>query len=233
MISDVLLGDCLEVLDTLPEKTIDTIFTTPSPFGYYNDKPDWIGGQRRLVNYIQDLINICAKCKRVLKTSGNLFIQLGDIYTPQLDLAGIPSTFEHFMRMNGWLLSDRLFWHVLDIKKKKLNETGFRKDYEFIFHFVMDIDRFYFNSNSKFAKTSIFSYPMEDSYYTNEFDSGLPSKLSEMVIDTTVPIGGTILDPLCGTAKVGVVAKKMRRNFIGIDINPEKVDLCKIRLGLV
>ena len=91
---------------------------------------------------------------------------------------------------------------------------------------------FYFNEKSKYARTSVFSYPLEDTYYTNEFDSGLPYQLSEMVIDTTVPKGGTISDPLCGSAKVGVVAKRMNRDFIGIDINPETVNLCKIRLGL-
>lgn len=233
MISDVLLGDCMTVLENLPQKSIDTVFTCPSPFRYYDDQPTWIGGQHRLVDYIKDLINICNKCKNVLKESGNLFIQIGDQYTPQLDLAGIPSTFEHFMRMNGWLLSDRLIWHRTETKKRKYNEYGFLKNYEFIFHFVLDIDKFYFNTKSRYISSSILSYPLEYTYYTEDFDSGLPKELTEIIIDTTVPVNGTIMDPLCGSAKVGVVAKKMQRNFIGIDIDPQVVDLCKIRLGLL
>ena len=43
---------------------------------------------------------------------------------------------------------------------------------------------------------------------------------------------GIILDPLCGSGKVGVVAQKMGREFIGIDINLETVEACRIRLGL-
>ena len=53
-----------------------------------------------------------------------------------------------------------------------------------------------------------------------------------MIIDTTVPPDGIIMDPLCGSGKVGVVAKKMNRDFIGIDISLETVERCRIRLGI-
>jgi DNA modification methylase len=233
-VMQILHGDCISVLRGMKENSIDTIYTCPSPFAYYEKgNESMIGGERKLVDYIQNLIDLCNTCKRVLKETGNLFIQIADIYVPpKMNLAGIPAIFEHFMNMNGWYLNDRLLWHRTETTPRKFHERGFLKNYEFIFHYVKDIDQFYINTSSKYIKTSVFSYPIEDTYYTNEFDSGLPEELTRIIIDTTVPKNGIILDPLCGSAKVGVVAKKMNRDFIGIDINLETVEAARIRLGI-
>lgn len=245
----ILYGDAVTVLEALSndEKKegggggevmmIDTVFTAPSPFGFYENNPEKIGGEgNNVIDYIIRLGRIfdALKIGKVLKPNGNLFVQIGDQYNKDGFLMGIPRMFEQFMILNDWYLNDRLIWHrteTQNIKNKLKNERGFLKNYEFIFHFVQNKD-FYFNSNSKYLKSSIFSFPLEDSYYTNEFDSGLPEKLSEIIIDTTVPKDGIILDPLAGSAKVGIVAKKMGRSFIGIEIDPELARLCRIRLGL-
>lgn len=227
----VLHGSAVEILKTLPENSIDCVYTCPSPFNYYKDEPDYVGGEKELDEYILNLIEICNECSRVLKPTGNLFIQLGDQFTTLGTLIGIPVLFELGMRKEGWALNDRLIWYRTENRNQKQHDNkGFMKNYETIFHFIHK--DFYFNEKSKYTRTSVFSYPLEDSYYTNEFDSGLPYQLSEMVIDTTVPPNGVILDPLCGSGKVGVVAKKMNRDFIGIDLNLETVEACRIRLGI-
>lgn len=38
---------------------------------------------------------------------------------------------------------------------------------------------------------------------------------------------GTVFDPFCGRGTVGVVAKKLNRNFIGIDLNPKYIEMSK------
>lgn len=228
----VLCGDAISVLKgMIEENSIDTVYTTPSPFGYYNpSETGMIGAEKSVMEYVTDLVNICNECSRVLKPTGNMFIQLGDQYDKNGYLYGIPTLFELKMREEGFALNDRLIWHRTEKHYKQIEDKGFLKNYEFIFHFIHK--DFYFNTKSKYCKSSVLSYPLEDSYYTNEFDSGLPYKLAEIIIDTSCPPNGVILDPLCGSAKVGVVAKKMNRDFIGIDINREIVELCKIRLGL-
>lgn len=237
----ILHGDAFSVLAEMEENSIDTVYTAPSPFQYYylptdvEQEDERIGGEKLLSNYIHNLVYLCEQCSRVLKPTGNLFIQIPDQFSQFGTLLGVPTLFEAQMKGEGFMLNDRLIWHrtesnITNKKISKYKEKGFLKNYEFIFHFVHK--DFYFNTNSKYIKSSILSYPIEDSYYTNEFDSGLPSKLSEIIIDTTVPAGGVILDPLCGSAKVGVVAKRMNRDFIGIDINLETVEAARIRLGI-
>ena len=231
----ILHGDSVSILKTLDENSIDTVYTAPSPFQYYYDPADKeedprIGGEKSLKDYITNLVNLCNECSRVLKPTGSLFIQIPDNYSIFGTLLGIPSLFEVQMKGEGWMLNDRLIWHRTETRNIKYKEKGFLKNYEFIFHFVHK--DFYFNTSSKYIKTSVFSYPIEDSYFTNEFDSGLPEQLTRIIIDTTVPPNGIILDPLCGTGKVGVVAKKMNRDFIGIDISLDNVERCRTRLGI-
>jgi DNA modification methylase len=230
----ILHGAATEVLRTLPENSIDCVYTAPSPFQYYylpeDDEDPRIGGEKSLKDYIENLSDLCEECSRVLKPTGSIFIQIPDNYSEIGTLIGVPSFHEVNMKGRGFALNDRLIWHRTETRNIKYNEKGFLKNYEFIFHWVHK--DFYFNTKSKFSRTSVLSYPIEDTYFTNEFDSGLPEALTRIIIDTTVPPNGTILDPLCGTGKVGVVAKKMNRDFIGIDINLETVERARIRLGI-
>ncbi len=229
----VLHGSAIEVLRGMEENSIDCIYTAPSPFQYYYDGKEEdprIGGEKSLKDYIFNLVNLCQECSRVLKPTGNLFIQIPDQFSQFGTLLGVPILFEAQMKGEGFMLNDRLIWYRTETLKFKYKERGFLKNYEFIFHFAHK--DFYFNTNSKYIRTSVHSYPIEDTYFTNEFDSGLPEELSRIIIDTSCPPNGTILDPLCGTGKVGVVAKKMNRDFIGIDISLDNVERCRIRLGL-
>jgi len=48
-----------------------------------------------------------------------------------------------------------------------------------------------------------------------------PEKLAEPCILAGCPTGGTVLDPFTGSGTTGVVAKKLGRDFVGIEINPD------------
>ena len=42
---------------------------------------------------------------------------------------------------------------------------------------------------------------------------------------------GIVLDPFCGLGTVGVVAKRLKRNYIGIEISPKYCELAKKRIA--
>ena len=44
------------------------------------------------------------------------------------------------------------------------------------------------------------------------------------------PPGGAIIDPFMGSGTTGVVAKRMGREFIGIEINPEYCKMATDRI---
>ena len=47
-----------------------------------------------------------------------------------------------------------------------------------------------------------------------------PERLVEPCILAGCPEGGTVLDPFAGSGTTGVVATRLRRSFVGIDLNP-------------
>ena len=51
-------------------------------------------------------------------------------------------------------------------------------------------------------------------------------------IEALVPIGGTVLDPFIGTGTTGVICKRLRRNCIGIDSDPQQIEATLKRLAL-
>ena len=57
-----------------------------------------------------------------------------------------------------------------------------------------------------------------------------PEKLAEPCILAGSPEGGTVLDPFMGSGTTGVVAKRLHRNFVGIEINPEYEKLARERI---
>ncbi len=57
-----------------------------------------------------------------------------------------------------------------------------------------------------------------------------PEKLVEPCILAGCPEGGTVLDPFAGSGTTGVVAKRLGRDFIGVDCNPAYCKLAAERM---
>ncbi len=57
-----------------------------------------------------------------------------------------------------------------------------------------------------------------------------PEQLLERIIMSSSNEGDVILDPFCGSGTTLVVAKRLRRNFIGIDINSKAIEISRNRL---
>jgi len=59
-----------------------------------------------------------------------------------------------------------------------------------------------------------------------------PLKLLERIIKASSNEGDLVLDPFCGSGTALVAAKSLNRNYIGIDINKNAIDLCNKRLSV-
>lgn len=57
-----------------------------------------------------------------------------------------------------------------------------------------------------------------------------PSDLIVDCIKAGCPEGGIVLDPFAGTNTTGIVARKLNRNFIAIELNPKYIELAKKRM---
>lgn len=57
-----------------------------------------------------------------------------------------------------------------------------------------------------------------------------PEKLVEPCVLAGSPPGGTVLDPFAGSGTTGAVAKRLRRDFVGVEINPEYARMAEDRI---
>lgn len=57
-----------------------------------------------------------------------------------------------------------------------------------------------------------------------------PQKLIEPMVMAGCPAGGLILDPFMGAGTTAFVAKKLNRNYIGFELNPEYIKIAERRL---
>ena len=57
-----------------------------------------------------------------------------------------------------------------------------------------------------------------------------PEELIETPIKAGCPIGGTVLDPFFGSGTTGAVATKQNKKYIGIELNPEYIEIAKKRI---
>lgn len=62
----------------------------------------------------------------------------------------------------------------------------------------------------------------------NQHPSVKPLALCEYLIQLTVPEGAVVLDPFLGSGTTALAARNLKRRYIGVEINPEYVDIaCK------
>jgi len=60
-----------------------------------------------------------------------------------------------------------------------------------------------------------------------------PEELCVRPILSSSRVGDTVLDPFTGSGTTGVVAKRLGRNFIGIDIKSQYLEIANKRISAV
>jgi len=77
----LLLGDCLEMLRTLPDESVHCCVTSPP---YWNLRDYGIEGQFGLENtpaaYVENMVRVFREVHRVLRKDGTLWLNIGDCY---------------------------------------------------------------------------------------------------------------------------------------------------------
>ena len=77
----VIIGDCLDVLPTLPAESIQVCVTSPPYWGLRDyDHPNQIGVEPSPEMYVENLVKVFREVRRVLRKDGTLWLNVGDGY---------------------------------------------------------------------------------------------------------------------------------------------------------
>lgn len=250
----IILGDCLEVLKNIQEKTIDIVITSPPyniglKYNSYQDKKD--GNE-----YLEWLYEIFAQIKRVLRDYGSVFLNVGSTSkNPWLsfDVAGILRKLFILQNRIIWVKSisigERTFGHFKPINSDRfINQT-----YEEIFHFTK-------NGHVKLNRTAIGVPYMDKNNIKRKADScdlrcrgncwhipyetinrisqngEHPAVFPKQLVEWCIKLAGynkdtVVCDPFFGSGTTLVVTKRLGIKGIGIEIDTKYFEYSCRRLA--
>ena len=87
-LNKIYLGNCIDILKTFPDESINCCITSPPYFGLRNYGVDGqIGNENTPEEYIEKLVSVFNEVKRVLKDDGTLWLNLGDCWSGRNQVA--------------------------------------------------------------------------------------------------------------------------------------------------
>lgn len=103
------LGDCREILKSLPEQSVNTCVTSPPYFGLRDyGMDDQIGLEPTPDEFVAALVEVFREVRRVLRDDGTVWLNLGDSYA----------------RQAGNEESKLATLHTMSVGQKKVHEAG-------------------------------------------------------------------------------------------------------------
>lgn len=247
-LGQVLHGDCIELLETLPEKSVDLIFADP-PYNLQLQNTLWRPNMTRVdavddewdkFDSFQDYDRFSrawlSACRRVLKDDGTIWV-IGSY---------------HNIYRVGAIMQDLEFWFLNDIVWVKYNPMpNFRG-----VRFANAHETLLWASKSKGARYTFNHHAMkpfnEDKQMRSDWLLPLctgrerlkiegkkahptqkPEALLYRVILSSSSPGDVVLDPFFGTGTTGAVAKVLHRKWIGIEQEEKYVALARKRIASV
>ncbi len=137
----VIIGDVIEKLKILPDKSINCIVTSPPYWGQRDYGIEGqIGNEKSPEEYIKKILDIAKELKRVLVDDGAYFLNIGDKYIDK-NLQMIPFRLAIEMQKIGWAIRNTLIWRKTNAMPSSIKDR-FSNIYEPIFLFVKKPDNY-------------------------------------------------------------------------------------------
>jgi len=197
----LILGDCLEEMKKIPDKSIDLVLTDP-PYGVgfeydvYKDSDE---------NWVKMFSNLIPELKRISKMAILPCCQIRKLpyiysnYPPDWLICWYKGSPGHcaFVGFNDW---------------EPLLVYGKNDGIQMHDYFYCQPERL----NDKDKQT----HPCPK-----------PVKWAKWLIDRTTKPKQTVLDPFMGSGTTGIACKDLDRNFIGIEISPKYFEIAQRRIN--
>ncbi|WP_246748533.1 site-specific DNA-methyltransferase [Rhizobium setariae] len=249
-LNSIIKGDCVAALEALPDKSVDVIFADPP----YNLQ---LGGALHRPD--QSLVDACddewdqfasfeaydaftrawlLACRRVLKPTGSIWV-IG--------------SYHNIFRV-GTTLQDLNFWILNDVIWRKTNPMPnfkgrrFQNAHETMIWASRDpsAKSYTFNydamkaANDDVQMRSDWLFPICSGGERLKGEDGKkvhptqkPEALLARILMASSKPGDIVLDPFFGSGTTGAVAKRLGRNFVGIEREQDYIDAASARIAAV
>jgi site-specific DNA-methyltransferase (adenine-specific) len=248
---DLRLGDCLDVMKTIPSASVDLTVTSPP----YDNLRTYNG-------FTFDFEGIAQELYRVTKDGGVVVWIVGDATIKGSESGTSFKQALYFMQC-GFNLHDTMIWNKPNFSNP--SKTRYHQIFEYMFIFSKGKNKTFNPIKDKKNKylTCVGKNTMrlangelvevkknvgnEFGMRTNVWNMNtvgqemmckrpphpamFPEKLAHDHIISWSNEGDTVLDCFMGSGTTGKMAKQLNRNFIGIEISQEYLDIAKERIN--
>jgi len=247
-VDEVIQGNCLEVLPSLPAESVDLIFADP-PYNLQLQGELWRPNVTMVDAVDDDWDKFesfktydeftrawLLECRRVLKPTGTLWV-IGSY---------------HNIYRVGRILQDLDYWILNDVVWVKSNPMpNFRgvrytnahetllwvqkkngAKYTFNYHAMKGLNEGLQMRSDWYIPICTGSERLKDNGKKAHPTQKPEALLYRVILSSSNP-GDVILDPFFGTGTTGAVARKLHRHFVGIEVDPNYIRLAKKRVNSV
>jgi DNA modification methylase len=113
-------------------------------------------------------------------------------------------------------------------EKNKLKSGNYAMQFDSVVKVYQKINSGEIKGRNKRCVWSITTKPFKGAHFAI-----FPPDLIEPMIKAGCPKGGIVLDPFMGSGTTAVVAKKLFRNYVGIELNPKYIKMAETRLARI
>lgn len=152
------------------------------------------------------------------------------------DLVGIPWMVAMALRAEGWYLRADIIWEKSNGMPEAVKDRPTRC-HEYVFLLTKNPHYFYnaeaikeetTEGTNKRNKRSV--WKINQKPYAGAHFAVFPEELVKTCMLAGSKEGDLVLDPFVGSGTTGAVANKLKRNFIGIDLNPDYCIMAEERI---
>jgi len=245
---DLRLGNCLEVMQTIPEKSIDVVITSPP---YFNAKEysHW--------NTYEDYLNWCdlwiKEVNKTLVDGGILAINSSAVITARAKRS--ERSIRHNIPADLYAIcKNRNFWFVEELIWEKPEGAVINRNGGFSIHRhplqwkanpttekILIVQKTTTKLNDEIIKNKdttqrilgnfdrgeIFRFNPETK---SKHPAPFPIDIPNIVLKYYTWANDVVLDPFMGSGTTGVVCKSLGRKFIGIEQNANYFEMAKKRI---